>query len=137
MTRTDRHVNFHGSMGGGSAANFSVRWTGYYTPQSTGAHQFYVSTRGGYRLYIDNRSVLDYWQQQESDTVHTYHETLQAGGAYKKNLEDFGKRQEANYRLGVNKSLAPPHPAAQSPAPQPHTSLFFFCYAPPPQYRRH
>src|SRR5260370_25026274 len=117
MTRTDRHVNFHGSMGGGSAANFSVRWTGYYTPQSTGAHQFYVSTRGGYRLYIDNRSVLDYWQQQESDTVHTYHETLQAGRAQQNNLEEFHKNKKGTIRLWLINSQYPSRPPATKPAP--------------------
>ncbi len=130
ITRTDRHVNFHGSLGGGSAANFSVRWTGYYTPQSTGAHQFYVSTRGGYRLYIDNRSVLDYWQQQESDTVHTYHEMLQADRAYKITLEYFEKGSEANIGLGIISSEALADPAAKALAAQADVAVVFVGFDP-------
>ncbi len=130
MTRTDRHVNFHGSLGGGSAASFSVRWTGYYRPQSTGAYQFYVSTRGGYKLYIDNRPVLDYWQQQESETVHSYHETLQADRAYKITLEYFEKGNEANIGLGIISSENLADPAAKTLAAQADVAVVFVGFDP-------
>ncbi len=130
MTRTDRHVNFHGSLGGGSAASFSVRWTGYYRPQSTGAYQFYVSTRGGYKLYVDNRAVLDYWQQQESETVHSYHETLQADRAYKITLEYFEKGNEANIGLGIVSSENLADPAAKTLAAQADVAVVFVGFDP-------
>src|SRR6266849_4436800 len=130
MTRTDRHVNFHGSLGGGSAASFSARWTGYYRPQSTGAYQFYVSTRGGYKLYIDNRAVRDYWQQQESETVHSYHETWHADRAYKITLEYFEKGNEANIGLGIISSENLADPAAKTLAAQADVAVVFVGFDP-------
>ena len=47
----------------------SSRWTGYYTPQDSGSYDVFVQThreRGGsYRLYVDDKLVLDNW-------THTY-----------------------------------------------------------------
>ncbi|HEX6880071.1 MAG TPA: glycoside hydrolase family 3 C-terminal domain-containing protein, partial [Terriglobales bacterium] len=44
----------------------SVRWTGYYTPKSAGAHDIFVRAREdgymGYRLSVDDKLVLDNWQ---------------------------------------------------------------------------
>ena len=130
MTRTDRHVNFHGSLGAGSAPNFSVRWTGYYTPQSTGAYQFYVSTKGGSKLYIDNRAVLDDWKQQESETVRTYHEMLTAGQAYKITLEYFEKGSDANIGMGIISSQDFADPAAKTLAAQADVAVVFVGFDP-------
>ncbi len=43
----------------------SSRWTGYYTPQAAGAHDFFVGSSGDlgglYRLSVDDRVVIDSW----------------------------------------------------------------------------
>lgn len=41
--------------------NFSVRWTGIVKPIKTGSYKFAVKGDDGYRLYIDNKIVIDYW----------------------------------------------------------------------------
>jgi beta-glucosidase len=66
VTRTEQHINF----GAGSRPFFpeqaiSSRWTGYYVPQSAGIHDLFVQSTGedggAYRLYVDNKLVLDNW----------------------------------------------------------------------------
>src|SRR6266536_731824 len=66
ITRTEEHIDF------GTAARLlfpeqtlSSRWPGYYTPQDSGSYDIFVQTTrevgGSYRLYIDDKLVLDNW----------------------------------------------------------------------------
>lgn len=66
ISRTEQHVDY------GTAARLlfpeqtlSSRWTGYYTPTESGSYEIFVQThreRGGsYRLYVDDKLVLDNW----------------------------------------------------------------------------
>lgn len=66
ITRTEEHVDF------GTAARLlfpeqtlSSRWAGYYTPQAAGSYDIFVQTTrevgGSYRLYVDDKLVLDHW----------------------------------------------------------------------------
>jgi beta-glucosidase len=66
VTRIDPHLNF----GFGSRASFpegtrSCRWTGYYLPSAAGAYDVFVESSGegagSYRLYVDEKLVLDNW----------------------------------------------------------------------------
>lgn len=41
--------------------NFSVRWTGIIRPAKSATYKFAVRGDDGYRLYINNKIVLDYW----------------------------------------------------------------------------
>jgi beta-glucosidase len=124
--RTDRHVNFHGSLDRGNrSASLSVRWTGYYTPHSSGDHEFYVSTRGGCRLYVDGHLALDHWQQQKAETTYTSHQALRAGHAYKITLEYFQKASETNISLGVIGTDALIDPEAKALAAQADVAVVF------------
>lgn len=66
ITRTEAHVDY------GTAARLlfpeqtlSSRWTGYYTPQDSASYDIFVQTTrevgGSYRLYVDDKLVLDNW----------------------------------------------------------------------------
>src|SRR5262249_55674558 len=48
----------------------SYRWTGYYSPQSAGAHDLFVHTTGensgAYRVYIDDKLILDSWTDNKA-----------------------------------------------------------------------
>lgn len=70
-TRTEARLDFGGP--GPALANAagipeqwsSVRWTGYFVPQSSGAHDIFVQGVGedrGYRLLVDDKLVLDNWR---------------------------------------------------------------------------
>jgi beta-glucosidase len=66
VTRTDQHVNFSAqSRRNLPTETLSARWTGYFTPKSAGAQEVFVQSTGEdggfFRLYVDDRPVLDDW----------------------------------------------------------------------------
>jgi beta-glucosidase len=59
----------------------STRWTGYYVAKATGAFEVFVQAsgeRGGHRLLIDDRVVLDNWSVRRAILDHA-NVTLTAG----------------------------------------------------------
>ncbi len=85
--------------------NFSVRWTGFFTPPQTGTFQFGVSSDDGFRLYLDGRLVLQDWrdgkQRLISKRVH-----FQKGKKVAIRLEYYQRRGQAVAQLGI--SSVPP-----------------------------
>ena len=67
VTRTDAHINFARDSGAASfpADASSERWTGYYTPERADSYDVFVQSTGEaggyYRLYVDDKLVLDSW----------------------------------------------------------------------------
>jgi beta-glucosidase len=106
ITRTEEHVDF------GTAARLlfpeqtlSSRWTGYYTPQDSGAYDIFVQTTrevgGSYRLYVDDKLVLDNWTTL---TALVDYRTLRLDpGAHKIVLEQHGRafRRAVRLRMGI------------------------------------
>lgn len=106
ITRTEQHVDY------GTAARLlfpeqtlSSRWTGYYTPQDSGSYDIFVQTTrevgGSYRLYVDDKLVLDNWTTL---TALADYRTLRLDpGAHKIVLEQHGRanRRAARLRMGV------------------------------------
>lgn len=104
MTRVDQHINFTwghaGYKPGGATRDYSVRWTGYYIPTESGSHTFYVGGREGFRLYVDEKPVMDEWEWESTDLeLETL--SLEAGKAYKIRLEMFDRRESASIGIGV------------------------------------
>ena len=106
ITRTEEHVDF------GTAARLlfpeqtlSSRWTGYYSPQESGSYDIFVQTTrevgGSYRLYVDDKLVLDNWTTL---TALIDYRTLRLDpGAHKIVLEQRGRafRRAVRLRMGV------------------------------------
>ncbi|MEA2959295.1 MAG: beta-glucosidase, partial [Alphaproteobacteria bacterium] len=106
ITRTEEHLDF------GTAARLlfpeqtlSSRWTGYYTPQDFGSYDVFVQTTrevgGSYRLYVDDKLVLDNWTTL---TALVDYRTLRFDrGAHKIVLEQHGRayRKAVRLRMGV------------------------------------
>ena len=76
VTRTDQHIN----LGIDSKTNFpdgtqSSRWTGYFTPQSSGTHDVFVASTGEdggfFRLYVDDKVVFDNWATSNALVSYT------------------------------------------------------------------
>jgi beta-glucosidase len=65
VTSTDEHVNYEPARGGdGAAGDMSIRWSGYFTPSTSGDYLVFVQgpgENGGYRLYVDKKLVFDNW----------------------------------------------------------------------------
>src|SRR5260370_36812382 len=68
--RTDQHINADHSLGDGvNQSEVSVRWSGYFTPGNPGEHLLFVQgpgEGGGYRLYVDDKVVIDTWELSRS-----------------------------------------------------------------------
>lgn len=48
----------------------SIRWTGYLTPKTTGKYMFGMNKKGGFRLFVDDKLLLDnWWNEVEKDGV--------------------------------------------------------------------
>jgi beta-glucosidase len=106
ITRTEQQVDF------GTAARLlfpeqtlSSRWTGYYTPRDSGFYEVFVQTHrevgGSYRIYVDDKLVLDNWTTL---TALTDYRTLRLEpGPHKIVLEQTGRgiRRAARLRMGV------------------------------------
>jgi beta-glucosidase len=67
IVRTDEHVSYEPARGSdGADSKVSIRWTGFFTPATSGQYLAFVQgpgENGGYRLYIDKKLVLDNWKQ--------------------------------------------------------------------------
>jgi beta-glucosidase len=72
MTRTEQHVNFGAGSRSLPEQAASSRWTGYYVPQSAGAHDIFVQSTGedggAYRLYVDDKLIMDNWDTNKALT---------------------------------------------------------------------
>ena len=77
---------------------FSVRWSGVLLPPVTGDYRLGASTDGGYRLYFDDKLLIDDWAPHGERALTTLVH-LQAGHAYPIKLEYFHMSWESAVRL--------------------------------------
>ena len=75
-------------VNGLGADNFSIRWTGVVKPVATGNYRFTVKGDDGYRLWIDDKLVIDDWNDHAA-TINNADIKLQAGKTYRVKLEYF------------------------------------------------
>jgi beta-glucosidase len=104
LVRRDERINFRWGYGsyvdGGPDDHFSARWTGYYTPDASGEYTFYVSANDGFRLYVDDKPLLDRWRVS-SETLTTAILSLEGGKHYRIRLEYFEAMGQASIGLGI------------------------------------
>ncbi|HVY84808.1 MAG TPA: glycoside hydrolase family 3 C-terminal domain-containing protein, partial [Caulobacterales bacterium] len=60
----------------------SSRWSGWITPTQTGEYHFRLASQNGYRVWVDNRLVVDEWGVGDAPALTTGAVTLQANHAY-------------------------------------------------------
>ena len=106
-TRTEPRVDFAGP--GGSSASIpdqwsSIRWTGYYVPQTAGYYDLFVQAPGEdnrYRLFVDDQLILSSWEH--SIAVANYATASLATGPHKIVLEHLRRRGRGapRLRLGI------------------------------------
>jgi len=66
--------------------HFSIRWTGVIRPTQTADYKFSVKGDDGYRLFVNNKIVLEYWSDHGNIEKNTML-TLEAGKEYDIKLE--------------------------------------------------
>ena len=92
MTRTDPQIDFN--WGGGTTPgtnspdakvnvdSFSARWTGELTVDLTDTYVFAITADNGFRLWLDGRPIIDYWENGTANTRQSGPIPLTAGQTY-------------------------------------------------------
>jgi uncharacterized protein (DUF608 family) len=103
--RVDRSVDFSWSkapVSGLKATFFSVRWTGFIKVNETGEYELMVSGDDGYRLFIENRKIIDNWSDHAEEKRLEVVE-LEKGKIYPVKLEFYQGSGGAVARFGYKK----------------------------------
>lgn len=124
MTRIDSRISFRWDRGAPTddlvargelptaqslaGDEFSVRWSGQLLPPTSGKYELIVGANDGVRLYIDDRLVVDGWEQNEGVKSHSASVDLEAGRAYGIRLEYFEALRDAEIRFGWQRPGAKP-----------------------------
>jgi hypothetical protein len=127
LSRTDPTVNFSwaGSPGTGVPAdNFSVRWTGFVTAQSSETYTFTTRSDDGVRLWVNGQQLVNNWTYHGS-TDNSGQIALVAGQSYSIVMEFFEGTELAVAQLSwatptIAKQIVPQSqlsPTAPGPAP--------------------
>ena len=66
--RTDEQIDFNVPIVGLNTENYSVRWTGTFTPRVSGATQFLFRADDGSHLFVDDKQVIDHWVDSGANT---------------------------------------------------------------------
>jgi len=80
------------------AENYSARWSGELVPPVDGDYRLGASSDGGYRLFFDDKLLIDEWAPHGERALTTLVH-LQAGHAYPVSLEYFHTSWESAVRL--------------------------------------
>ncbi len=71
LTKMDPQINFNWSLSGPDEEvgddNFSVRWTGEIDVPISETYSFYPKVQGGVRLWVDDRLLIEKWQDYDID----------------------------------------------------------------------
>ena len=115
LTRTDAQVDFRWDRGsptddlvaqGGMRSDqalendhFSVRWSGYLVPPVSGRYEISLAADDGFRLFIDDKPVLDGWVKASRIQSKTATVNLLADTPVKIRVEYFEDVRDAEVRL--------------------------------------
>ena len=109
LTRIDSTINSNWTtfkpgekISGLPETDFSIRWTGQLTPALSGQHILSVRGDDGYRLWVDDKLLIDNWTLHAAETRQA-RVNLEAGRAYKIKLEYFqgGGGAEVSFQWGT------------------------------------
>ncbi len=105
LKRNDRKIDFNWDEKppkGLNATGYSVRWTGKLTVPESGNYIFAITGDDGYRLYVDNKLVIDKWEDQ-SATTKKIELNLKANQGYDIKLEYYQNQGGASIRFEYSK----------------------------------
>jgi beta-glucosidase len=103
LVKIDEHIDFRygiGSYRAGGPEHYSVRWSGYYVPASSGEYKLYVRGENGYRVYVDGKQVAEK-RRPQVETAAAATLSLQAGQAHAIRLEYFKVHDAGHIALGL------------------------------------
>jgi beta-glucosidase len=77
----------------------SARWTGTLTAPETGEYRFRFSSENGYRVWIDNKLVVDEWGVGDAPSILSGTIRLKAGKRYPVRVEGFQRGARGQQQL--------------------------------------
>jgi beta-glucosidase len=102
LNRTDLSLNFAWGFSGVSpslAKNFSVRWTGALIPTETADYILGFTGQDGYRVWLDEKLLVEDWTPHRPSTTRTAPVHLEKGHRYSLKVEYFQTVRSAEARL--------------------------------------
>ena len=67
-SRTDPQVDLSVGLTGTGSEVYSARWTGTFTPRTSGPTQFLFRADDGCRLFLDDKLIIDAWRDSAATT---------------------------------------------------------------------
>lgn len=102
LTRHDREIYFirgeGNSIGDLPSENYSVRWSATLKPPVSGEYTLSVTADDGYRLFIDNDTIMDSWSVYGLSSTRTTY-TFKEDKEYQFRLEYFQRDWNAEVKL--------------------------------------
>lgn len=77
----------------------AVRWTGYFDAPETGSYSFRYVADGGYRIWVDNKLLVDAWKVDWRPTIASGYTELEKGKRYALRIEAFQRSEQGNEQL--------------------------------------
>lgn len=109
LTRTDATIDFKWTLYSPTPAlaidQYAVRWTGQLLAPRTGTVAIGLEGNDGYRLYIDNKLVVDNWHKRSYQTI-TGKVSMEKGRLYAIRVEFYEPVGNANIRLVWDEGVA-------------------------------
>jgi beta-glucosidase len=102
-------------VGGIGATDFSVRWTGEIVPSESGEYEFAARGDDGYRVFLDDKAIIDEWRDQGPFSVRAT-AMLAKGKTYKLRVEYYQAGGGAEMRFGWGKVNEAPYAEASQAA---------------------
>ena len=106
FVRQDSKISFSWTLGSPNDAklmfdNYSIRWTGELKAPAKGEYQIGLRGNDGYRLYIDNKLLVDNWEKKSYSTKTATFQ-FEEGKAYAITIEFQEGRGDAQIELVWN-----------------------------------
>lgn len=121
LSRVDPRIAFdwgEGSYSDGQPVdNFSARWTGYFTPKTSGTYTFDIQGDDGFRLFVDDKPLIEQWRYQ-GEALVSHDMTLESGHHYKIRVEYFEGTGQAKISFGISSNSREPLETAVAVAKQ-------------------
>jgi len=99
LTRIDPQINFNWSNGTTRGVNspaqtinvdnFSARWSGVLEVDVTDTYIFRISANNGFRLWLDDRLIIDYWDNPTTSSLESEQIELMGGTTCNIRMEYF------------------------------------------------
>jgi hypothetical protein len=114
-------VLFHHKL---TSYNYSIRWSGLVMPQYSQDYNFYVEAGGGVRLWVNDKLIIDKWEEFYPALLTSSKVSLIAGQKYNIRLEYFNEDDRSEVNLLWSSSSLPKEYIPQSQLfPNPLISL--------------